>query len=86
LLSLLLRLRVSKNPTQSFTHHDETKCARLVERTSSSLFASLRIPAQECFMSAPARKFSLSLDVWAVLLSFAMALLVRVGVIKSVGW
>jgi hypothetical protein len=37
-------------------------------------------------MSAPARKFSLSLDVWAVLLSFAMALLVRVGVIKSVGW
>ncbi len=37
-------------------------------------------------MSAPARKFSLSLDVWAVLLSFALALLVRVGVIKSVGW
>ncbi len=31
-------------------------------------------------------KFSLSLDVWAVLLSFALALLVRTGVIKSVSW
>jgi hypothetical protein len=37
-------------------------------------------------MSSPARKFSLSLDVWAVVLSLALALLVRVGVIKSVGW
>jgi hypothetical protein len=37
-------------------------------------------------MSSPARKFSLSLDVWAVVLSLTLALLVRVGVIKSVGW
>jgi hypothetical protein len=32
------------------------------------------------------RKFSLSLDVWAVVFSLALALLVRVGVIKSVAW
>ena len=38
------------------------------------------------FGSRPRNTFSLSLDVWAVLLSFALALLVRVGVIKSVGW
>jgi hypothetical protein len=37
-------------------------------------------------MSAPAKRFSLSLDVWAVLLSFALALLVRIGWIKSVSW
>jgi hypothetical protein len=37
-------------------------------------------------MSSTSRKFSLSLDLWAVLLSFVLALLVRVGVIKSVGW
>jgi hypothetical protein len=37
-------------------------------------------------MSSPARKFSLSLDVWAVVLSFALALLVRVGLIKTVAW
>ncbi len=37
-------------------------------------------------MSSPARKFSLSLDVWAVVLSLTLALLVRVGVIKLVGW
>jgi hypothetical protein len=36
--------------------------------------------------SASPRKFSLSLDVWAVVLSLALALLVRVGVIKSVAW
>jgi len=29
---------------------------------------------------------SLSLDVWAVILSFALALLVRTGVVKSVPW
>ena len=37
-------------------------------------------------MSASAKKFSLSLDVWAVLLSFALALLVRIGLIKTVSW
>ena len=37
-------------------------------------------------MSAPAKKFALSLDVWAVLLSLALALLVRTGVIHSVPW
>ena len=37
-------------------------------------------------MTAPPQKFRLSLDVWAVLLSFALALLVRVGVIKTVIW
>jgi hypothetical protein len=37
-------------------------------------------------MSAPAKRFSLSLDVWAVVLSFALALLVRLGVIKTVSW
>jgi hypothetical protein len=36
--------------------------------------------------SSPAKRFSLSLDVWAVLLSFALALLVRIGLIKSVSW
>ena len=37
-------------------------------------------------MSSPVKKFSLSLDVWAVVLSLALALLVRVGLIKSVAW
>ena len=37
-------------------------------------------------MSVPARKFSLSLDVWAVILSLGLALLVRTGVIHSVTW
>jgi hypothetical protein len=37
-------------------------------------------------MSAPAKRFSLSLDVWAVVLSFALALIVRVGLIKTVSW
>ena len=37
-------------------------------------------------MPSSVRKFSLSLDVWAVILSIALALLVRVGVIKSVAW
>ena len=32
------------------------------------------------------KKFSLSLDIWAVLLSLVLALLVRVGFIKSVAW
>jgi hypothetical protein len=37
-------------------------------------------------MAIPLKKSPLSLDVWAVVLSFALALLVRVGLIKSVGW
>lgn len=37
-------------------------------------------------MSSSTKKFSLSIDVWAVLLSLALALLVRLGVIHSVAW
>ena len=37
-------------------------------------------------MSAPSRKFVLSLDVWAVVLSLALAILVRTGIIKTVAW
>ena len=37
-------------------------------------------------MSVPVKKFSLSLDVWAVILSLALALLVRTNIIKSVAW
>jgi len=37
-------------------------------------------------MPATTKKFSLSLDVWAVVLSFALALLVHLGVIKTVAW
>ena len=33
-----------------------------------------------------AKKFVLSSDVWAVVFSLALALLVRVGVIKFVSW
>ena len=36
-------------------------------------------------MSTPAR-FSLSLDVWAVILSLGLALLVRTNLIRSVVW
>ena len=32
------------------------------------------------------RNTSLSLDLWAVLLAFAVALLVRAGAIRSVPW
>jgi len=32
------------------------------------------------------RRFSLSLDVWAVVLSLALVLLVRIGLIKTVSW
>jgi hypothetical protein len=35
-------------------------------------------------MSSPRRK--LSPDTWAVLLSFTLALLVRLGAIKTVSW
>jgi hypothetical protein len=37
-------------------------------------------------MSSNAKKFSLSLDVWAVVLSLGLALLVRLGVIQTVSW
>lgn len=37
-------------------------------------------------MASATKKYSLSLDVWAVLFSFLLALLVRSGVIKSVAW
>ncbi len=32
------------------------------------------------------RSFRLSLDVWAVAAAFALALLVRVGILKHVPW
>jgi hypothetical protein len=41
---------------------------------------------QELCMAASNRRFSLSLDVWAVVLSLVLALLVRTGVIKTVAW
>jgi len=34
----------------------------------------------------PAARFALSLDTWAVLLAFLLAVLVRTGVLKSVPW
>jgi hypothetical protein len=34
----------------------------------------------------PKRGFRLSLDTWAVLLSFLLALLVRVGILQHVSW
>ncbi|SNS94215.1 hypothetical protein SAMN05421770_103162 [Granulicella rosea] len=37
-------------------------------------------------MSVPAKKSALSLDVWAVILSLALAVLVKAGVIHSVSW
>ena len=37
-------------------------------------------------MPSNTKKFSLSLDVWAVVLSLALALLVHTGVIKTVAW
>ena len=37
-------------------------------------------------MAVPLSKFKFSLDTWAVFLSLALALLVRLGVIKAVAW
>ena len=37
-------------------------------------------------MPNPSRKPSLSPDTWAVILSFSLALLVRLGAIKAVTW
>jgi hypothetical protein len=35
---------------------------------------------------ASKKKFSLSLDTWAVVLSLALALFIRFGILKSVTW
>ncbi len=49
--------------------------------------ASLLSPHGKVYsMSDSAKRFSLSLDSWAVVLSLALALLVRLGVIKTVAW
>jgi hypothetical protein len=37
-------------------------------------------------MIPPAKNRLLSLDSWAVLLSLALALLVRIGILKTVPW
>jgi len=37
-------------------------------------------------MTAPASNRRISLDTWAVLLAIAAALLIRIGVIKTVLW
>jgi hypothetical protein len=37
-------------------------------------------------LATKATRLGLSLDVWAVLTSFLLALLVRVGVLKHVPW
>jgi hypothetical protein len=37
-------------------------------------------------MPAPVKKSAITPDVWAVILSLALALLVRTGAIKSVPW
>ena len=37
-------------------------------------------------MPSPSRKPSFSPDTWAVLLSFTLALLVRLGAIKTIAW
>lgn len=37
-------------------------------------------------MPASPKKLSLSLDIWAVLLSLALALLVKSGIVKTVPW
>jgi hypothetical protein len=37
-------------------------------------------------MTPPTKSRLLSLDSWAVLLSLALALLVRIGILKTVPW
>jgi len=37
-------------------------------------------------MSSPSNRSRLSLDAWALVLSLALALLVRIGLIKTVSW
>ncbi len=37
-------------------------------------------------MSTPSNRSSLSLDTWAVILSLALAALVRIGLIKTISW
>jgi hypothetical protein len=37
-------------------------------------------------MSSTPRSFRLSSDTWAVLLSLALAILIKLGVLKTIGW
>ena len=37
-------------------------------------------------MSIPRSRLSFSTDTWAIVLSLALAVLVRVGLLKSVAW
>ncbi len=37
-------------------------------------------------MPTPPKRFTLSLDTWAVILSLALALLVKSNLIKTVAW
>jgi hypothetical protein len=37
-------------------------------------------------MSSTTRSFRFSSDTWAVLLSLALALLIKLGVLKTIGW
>ena len=37
-------------------------------------------------MSSTTRSFRLSSDTWAVLLSLGLALLIKLGVFKTIGW
>lgn len=36
--------------------------------------------------ATPAKKSFLSLDTWAVLLSLALALIIKLGVLKTITW
>jgi hypothetical protein len=42
--------------------------------------------SQEVTAEKPTSRWKLSLDTWAVLLAFALALLVRSGVFKHIPW
>ncbi|MBB5326828.1 hypothetical protein HDF14_000422 [Edaphobacter lichenicola] len=37
-------------------------------------------------MSIPRTRLSFSTDTWAIVLSLALAVIVRVGLLKTVGW
>jgi hypothetical protein len=37
-------------------------------------------------MSTPRSRLSFSTDTWAIVLSLALAVIVRVGLLKTVGW
>jgi hypothetical protein len=36
--------------------------------------------------ASPSNKFRLSTDTWAVILSLSLALLIRIGLLKSIPW